>query len=116
MLKRIRTLRADDREGGFTLTELLIVIVILGVLAGIVVFAVNTFTNDSKKTACAADKKTVEVASDAYYAQKSAYTTIDQLVTGGYLKQNPNTGNTNYTIALSGTGVVTGTLTGGGTC
>lgn len=108
MLKRIRTVRAGEREGGFTLTELLIVIVILGVLAGIVVFAVNTFTNDSKKTACEADRKTVEVATDAYYARENVYpTSIPQLVAHDYLKQEPSTTH-GYTITLAAGGKVTG--------
>jgi len=115
VLKRIRTLRADERENGFTLTELLIVIVILGVLAGIVVFAVNTFTNDSKKTACSADKKSVEVASDAYFAKNNKYVSVAQLATDQYLKQAVN--SPNYTVTIdTATGVVTGTLTGGAAC
>ncbi|MGB9377587.1 MAG: hypothetical protein WCB04_08745, partial [Mycobacteriales bacterium] len=49
------------------------VIVILGVLAGIVVFGVGQFRDDSKNAACAAAKKTVEVAADAYDASTGAY-------------------------------------------
>ena len=43
-------------ERGFTLVELLIVIVILGILAGIVVFAVGNMTTNAKATGCAAEK------------------------------------------------------------
>ena len=60
-------------ERGFTLVELLIVIVILGILAGIVVFAVGAFNDRGETSACKADRKAVEVAVEAYRAKFSAY-------------------------------------------
>jgi prepilin-type N-terminal cleavage/methylation domain-containing protein len=55
-------------QEGFTLIELLIVIVILGILAAIVVFAVNGITDRGQTNACAADKKTLQTAEEAYLA------------------------------------------------
>ena len=55
-------------EQGFTLVELLIVIVILGILAGIVVFAVGNLTQDASKNACQTEASTVEGAFQAYKA------------------------------------------------
>ncbi|MCB0957373.1 MAG: type II secretion system protein, partial [Ilumatobacter sp.] len=49
------------KDRGFTLVELLIVIVILGILATVTVFAVRGITNKGQESACAADKKTIEV-------------------------------------------------------
>ena len=63
-------------KAGFTLVELLVVIVILGVLAGIVVFAVGGITNNSTKSACNSDVATAQTAEDAYFAQNNAYVTI----------------------------------------
>jgi prepilin-type N-terminal cleavage/methylation domain-containing protein len=63
-------------EAGFTLVELLVVIVILGVLAGIVVFAVGGITNNSTKSACASDVASVQTAEDTYFAQNNAYVAI----------------------------------------
>ena len=110
MRSRLSAIRHNER--GFTLTELLITIVILGVLAGIVVFAVRTFTSDSKTVACEADKKSVEIAVDAYFAKKNSYPAgaddtarIGVLITQQYLKAPPKTSN-GYTITLSDTGVV----------
>lgn len=70
MIRQIRRLQAS--EGGFTLIELLIVIVILGILAAIVVFAVGGITDRGTLSACKADKETVIVASEAYFAQNPA--------------------------------------------
>src|SRR3954465_8125710 len=58
-------------EQGFTLVELLIVIVILGILAGIVVFAVGGLTDDASKNACKTDASTFTSAYQAYKAHNS---------------------------------------------
>jgi general secretion pathway protein G len=110
--KHFRAIR--DNEGGFTLTELLITIVILGVLAGIVVFAVTGFTGRGKDTACQTDRKNVEIAAEAYYAKYGAYpanagdsdANIQDLITEGYLKEAPS--KLHYTITLADNGTVTG--------
>ncbi len=55
-------------ERGFTLVELLVVIVILGILAAVVVFAVGGITNSSKSSACKIEVRTINTATQAYYA------------------------------------------------
>ena len=59
----------STKDKGFTLVELLIVIVILGILATVTVFAVRGITDQGETSACAADKKTMEVAIESYFAQ-----------------------------------------------
>ena len=73
MFDRLRK-RLDQagRQDGFTLIELLIVIVILGILAAIVVFAVGGISDRGQTSACKADKKTIQTAQEAYFAEKSA--------------------------------------------
>lgn len=58
----------STKDKGFTLVELLIVIVILGILATVTVFAVRGITDKGTTSACAADKKVMEVAIESYFA------------------------------------------------
>jgi len=108
VLQRFRALR--NNQSGFTLTELLIVIVILGILTGIVVFAVGAFQDRGQVAACRSDKKSVEVAVEAYRAKTGAYPVdVTTLVGGGYLREEPST--TNYTITYTAaTGAVAGSI------
>jgi len=55
-----------------TLVELLVVIVILGVLAAVVVFAVGGITNTSKQNACKIEVRTINAATQAFYANSAA--------------------------------------------
>ena len=78
-------------DQGFTLVELLIVIVVLGILSGIVLFGVARFRADATLAACKADLATVSIAADAYDAQTGGFpATVAVLVTGGYLKSTPS--------------------------
>ena len=74
------------QDKGFTLVELLIVIVILGILATVTVFAVTGITNKGKTSACQSDAKTIQTAEEAYSANTGSYTE-DQavLVSAGLL-------------------------------
>ena len=122
MIDRLRTrlqtrLDAGRRDDGFTLIELLIVIVILGILAGIVVFAVGGITDRGAGAACKADRKTVEVAVEAYRAKVGTYPTAADsdarylLLTGGvdrFLRNKP-TNTTNVITIPDDAGTVVAT-------
>jgi prepilin-type N-terminal cleavage/methylation domain-containing protein len=89
------------QDKGFTLVELLIVIVILGILATVTVFAVRGITDQGQESACNADQKTLQTAVEAYYAQNGNDTDPSgaDLVAEGLLVEE----SVNYTIGASGT-------------
>jgi prepilin-type N-terminal cleavage/methylation domain-containing protein len=62
-------------ERGFTIMELLVVIVIIGVLAAIGVPAYNNMTTRARETACAANKRTLETGVMMYFAEQNEYPT-----------------------------------------
>jgi general secretion pathway protein G len=104
VLKQLRSNQDQNIiERGFTLVELLIVIVILGILAGIVVFAVGNLTSSAQSNACATEKSTIITADEAYKAQNTSYTDTAGLVSAGLLKSTP----TYYTINASGNTALT---------
>src|SRR5436305_7757553 len=70
-----RMIERARQEEGFTLIELMIVIVILGVLAGIVLFAVGGITDRGATAACKTDLSTIQTGVEAYYAKTGGYPT-----------------------------------------
>ena len=116
MLKQLRSTEDQNIiERGFTLVELLIVIVILGILAGIVVFAVGNLTSNAKTNACSTEKSTIVAALEAYKAQNGSYPTSMTTLTSGsgaLLKSTP----ADYNIDASGNGTVTAISGNSGGC
>jgi general secretion pathway protein G len=65
-------------EEGFTLIEIMVVILILGLLATIVVQSLKGATDKAKRTKAQADISEIKTALDRYYLDNGYYPTSDQ--------------------------------------
>ena len=85
----------NKQDKGFTLVELLIVIVILGILAAVTVFAVRGITSDANTNSCNAEQRTIETAIEAFFADNNADPAASTDLVGTYLTENPFTATDN---------------------
>ncbi len=85
-----------DRRSGFTLIELMIVMIIIGVLAAIAVPAYVQNVRHAREAVLREDLHTLRSAIDAYTIDKQkAPQSLDDLVRAGYLKVMPKDPFTN---------------------
>ena len=74
---------------GFTLVELVVVIAILGILAGLAIPRFMDATTNARGSRLVADLRTIESAESMYYAEKGQFTDMKELVDNGYLAVEP---------------------------
>ena len=123
MMHTILEHRREGRRGqrGFTLVELLVVVLILGVLAAVVVFSVGGITKRGVNASCETEVREVRTAIEAYKAQNSNTNpaNLAALVTANLLETAPSkaaganagtpSGNAGFTYnAANGTYLGTG--------
>jgi general secretion pathway protein G len=79
-----------DRRSGFTLMELMIVVTLIVVLAGIGLATYTTSVMRSKEAVLKENLFRMRDAIDQHFADKGTYPTdLSALVSGGYLRQIP---------------------------
>lgn len=91
MLMKMRgQMKKGRNQKGFTLVELMVVVVIIGILAAIAVPVYNKVSGTAEKNACFANQRTIEGAIEAYRAGEAKDPeNIDDLVEKKYLKEVP---------------------------
>ena len=67
------------RDRGFTLVEITVVIVILGIIAAVTIFSVRGVTERGEESTCGADARVLTRAAEVYFAQHS----VDELPATG---------------------------------
>ena len=96
-----------NQDKGFTLVELLIVIVILGILATVTVFAVRGITDQGEQNACAVERRSVETAIEAFYAANDQTDAGEEAdLVPAYIKEAPTYVTLTYTADGSAAPVV----------
>ena len=110
--------RSGSGDGGFTLAELLVVIVILGILATVTVFAVREITAGSAETACATELDNLETAEEAHFTVAGSYADEATLLASGVIKAASSmydiaSDDSTYTITVASGAPCTSGATGG---
>ena len=110
-VKQEELLPADST--GFTLVELIVVVVIIGVLAAITIFGIRGARESSVVAACRADANTFLKAIESYKLREGAYPNnlgiggsfssneVQIMIAAGYLRKNLLFASSEYTYSVT---------------
>lgn len=79
------------KDEGFTLVELMVVVLIIGILVAIAIPIFNNASQTAKEKTCAANIRTIKGSVQQYLATNPTATTVDLagLVSGNYIQETP---------------------------
>jgi prepilin-type N-terminal cleavage/methylation domain-containing protein len=101
-------------RNGFTIIELLVVILVIGILTGIALPKLGASRDKAKLAAVLSDMRDAETAEEAYYADNGGYATFPQLQAATNFAVSPGTamtitpGTDGYTVDASNGSITTG--------
>jgi len=77
-----------NKQSGFTIVELLIVIVVIGILAGLVITTFSGIQQKARDTERETDIKAIHGQVEAFWAQKGYYPSLTDMNTAAFVSAN----------------------------
>ena len=103
------------KQSGFTIVELLIVIVVIGILAALVVTTFSGIQRKARNTERETDVKAIHGQLEAYFANNNAYPALTELNDGSWRSTNMKSLDAEALKDPRGTAQAVGTGTGSAT-